>query len=98
MNYINGAIELFKNCQTCGSATALAIAAFVLGAICSCLVCKLFGGCSKKKCAKGGSCAKKSALKGNEERPFEKRKPHPAPADGSVEIYVGNLSLSLIHI
>ena len=26
------------------------------------------------------------------EQPFEKRKPHPAPADGSVEIYVGNLS------
>jgi hypothetical protein len=96
MNYINGAIELFKNCQTCGSATVLAIAAFVLGAICSCLVCKLFGGCSKKSGAKsGGCCAQKSALRGNEERPFEKRKPHPAPADGSVEIYVGNLSYEM---
>ncbi|MBQ3289037.1 MAG: RNA-binding protein [Kiritimatiellae bacterium] len=30
-----------------------------------------------------------------EKKPFEKRKPHPAPADGSVEIYVGNLSYDM---
>jgi RNA recognition motif-containing protein len=29
------------------------------------------------------------------EQPFEKRKPQPAPADGSVEIYVGNLSYDM---
>jgi RNA recognition motif-containing protein len=44
----------------------------------------------KKPCA----CGKTPAAK-REERPFEKRKPHPAPADGSVEIYVGNLSYDM---
>ena len=100
MNCINGAIELFKNCQTSCAATTLAVAAFVLGAICSCLVCKLFGCCAKKPCGKGGEkggcCDKKGgSAKHGEERPFEKRKPHPAPADGSVEIYVGNLSYEM---
>ena len=33
--------------------------------------------------------------KKGEAKPFEKRKPHPAPADGSVEIYVGNLSYDM---
>ena len=99
MNCINGVVELFKNCQTSCAATTLAVAAFVLGAICACLACKLFGGCAKKKACggKGGAAAngdRKGAKRG-EERPFEKRKPHPAPADGSVEIYVGNLSYDM---
>ena len=95
MNCVNGVIELFKNCQTSCSAITLAIAAFVLGAICSCLVCKLFGKCSKSCNCKKGGAAKSGAKRAGEERPFEKRKPHPAPADGSVEIYVGNLSYEM---
>ena len=99
MECINGVIKLFQDCQTSCPAITLAVAAFILGAVCSCLVCKIFGCCSKKSCkggAKGGSCCdKKGAAKSGEERPFEKRKPHPAPADGSVEIYVGNLSYDM---
>ena len=91
MNCINNVIGLFTNCQTSCAATCLAVAAFVLGILAACLGCKVFGGCGKKACAKGG--AAKPAKK--EERPFEKRKPHPAPADGSVEIYVGNLSYDM---
>ena len=91
MNCINNVIGLFTNCQTSCAAISLAVAAFVLGILAACLGCKVFGGCGKKACAKGG--ATKPAKK--EERPFEKRKPHPAPADGSVEIYVGNLSYDM---
>ena len=91
MNCINNVIGLFTNCQTSCAAISLAVAAFVLGIFAACLGCKVFGGCGKKACAKGG--AAKAAKK--EERPFEKRKPHPAPADGSVEIYVGNLSYDM---
>ena len=91
MNCINNVIGLFTNCQTSCAAISLAVAAFVLGILAACLGCKVFGGCGKKACAKGG--AAKAAKK--EERPFEKRKPHPAPADGSVEIYVGNLSYDM---
>lgn len=91
MNCINNVIGLFTNCQTSCAAILLAVAAFVLGILAACLGCKVFGGCGKKACAKGG--AAKAAKK--EERPFEKRKPHPAPADGSVEIYVGNLSYDM---
>ena len=67
---------------------------FVAGMIFSCIVCKL----RKGKCAcakKGAKGDKKPMAKKGEERPFEKRKPHPAPADGSVEIYVGNLSYDM---
>ena len=91
MNCINNVIGLFTNCQTSCAAISLAVAAFVLGILAACLGCKVFGGCGKKACAKGG--AAKAATK--EGRPFEKRKPHPAPADGSVEIYVGNLSYDM---
>ena len=94
MNCINGVVELFKT-SSCAAWT-LAIAAFVLGMVVMCLVCKICCPCGKK--GKGScKCGDKkaaSATKG-EERPFEKRKPHPAPADGSVEIYVGNLSYDM---
>ena len=90
-NYVNQVIDLFKG-QTETAAIILAVAAFVLGMIAMCLLCKLFCPCGKKKaCKKDG---KKQQKKG-EEKPFEKRKPHPAPADGSVEIYVGNLSYDM---
>ncbi len=67
---------------------------FLLGVIVTCIVCKLRKG--KCVCAKKGAKGdKKPMAKKGEERPFEKRKPHPAPADGSVEIYVGNLSYDM---
>ena len=88
---IKGAIDLFQGSTRC-SAIAIAVAAFVLGMIAMCLLCKLFCPCGKKSGKKDG---KKPAAKKGEERPFEKRKPHPAPADGSVEIYVGNLSYDM---
>lgn len=68
-------------------------AGFVAGVILTCLVCKLRKG--KCACAKKSAKADKKSVKKGEERPFEKRKPHPAPADGSVEIYVGNLSYDM---
>ena len=91
MNCIANAFELFKT-NTC-QASVIAIAAFALGAVVTCLVCKA-------KCARGGKCSaqkdvgRQSARKDGD-RPFEKRKPHPAPADGSIEIYVGNLSYEM---
>ena len=84
---VNGMLELFKSGDTRCSAIAVAVAAFVLGLIVMCLVCKICCPCGKKS----GKKADRPQKKG-EEKPFEKRKPHPAPADGSVEIYVGNLS------
>lgn len=87
---VNGMLELFKSGDTRCSAIAVAVAAFVLGLIVMCLVCKICCPCGKKS----GKKADRSQKKG-EEKPFEKRKPHPAPADGSVEIYVGNLSYDM---
>lgn len=65
----------------------VAVAAFLLGVVVELIVCKL--GCSAKKPAQRP--AKKPAK--GETQKFEKR--HPAPADGSIEIYVGNLSYDL---
>ena len=85
---INGVIELFKGPSQC-AAVALAIVAFALGLLAMFLACKLFCSCGKK------SCAREEKRQPRAEKPFEKRKPHPAPADGSVEIYVGNLSYDM---
>jgi len=90
MNQVNQVIGLFKNCQTQTSAIILAVAAFVLGMIVMCLLCKMFCPCGKKKCE-----TKKQPSPRKEAPRFEKRNPHPAPADGSIEIYVGNLSYDL---
>ena len=87
---VNGMLELFKSGDTRCSAIAVAVAAFVLCLIVMCLVCKICCPCGKKS----GKKADRPQKKG-EEKPFEKRKPHPAPADGSVEIYVGNLSYDM---
>ncbi len=89
MNCINKILALFQG-QTQCAATTLAVVAFILGMIVMCLLCKLFCSCGKAPCKTSG---KKVQKKG--EKPFEKRKPHPAPADGSVEIYVGNLSYDM---
>jgi len=88
MNQIQPIIDLVKT----QNGMILAIAAFVLGMIVMCLLCKLFRPCGKKQ----GSCRKQNiSAKRGEDKPFEKRKPHPAPADGSIEIYVGNLSYDM---
>ena len=91
-NYVNQVIDLF-NGPNQTAAIILAAAAFVLGMVAMCILCKILCPCGKKK-----SCDKKDGKKQQkkgEEKPFEKRKPHPAPADGSVEIYVGNLSYDM---
>ena len=92
MNCINNAIALFQGQNQCAAIT-VAVAAFVLGMIAMCLLCKLFCPCGKKACGK--KTEKQPQKKKGDEKPFEKRKPHPAPADGSVEIYVGNLSYDM---
>jgi RNA recognition motif-containing protein len=92
MQCINEIIALFEGTTRC-PAIALAAVSAVAGAVAMLTVGKLLRrprGNAKKPCA----CSKNSAAK-REERPFEKRKPHPAPADGSVEIYVGNLSYDM---
>ncbi len=88
MNCITSAIELFKT-NTC-SATVIAVAAFVLGAIAACLLCKI---CCK--CGRNGACGKKQPQRRQQKGEARFEKTHPAPADGSIEIYVGNLSYDL---
>lgn len=89
MNCIANAIELLKT-NTC-SATIIAVVAFVLGAITTCVFCKI---CCK--CGKNGAYGRKQTQrKGQEKREPRFEKTHPAPADGSIEIYVGNLSYDL---
>ncbi len=93
MDCLSKTFELFETngCQA-GTLTALAFAAgFVVALVLAKVVCSRRSACSCSKSAKKG--ASKQGRK--EDRPFEKRKPHPAPADGSVEIYVGNLSYDM---
>ena len=82
-------INLFQE-STRVPALVLAAAAFALGAIAMCVVCRLCRPCGRK-----GKCepAQPTARRERPEAKFEKR--HPAPADGSIEIYVGNLSYDL---
>jgi RNA recognition motif-containing protein len=89
MQCINEVVGLF-NGPSCCPATALAIAAFVAGAIVALVLRKIACPCRRRK---NGNSGGRQFRK--DERPFEKRKPHPAPADGSVEIYVGNLSYDM---
>ena len=91
-NYVNQVIDLFKGPNQT-AAIILAVAAFIVGMIAMCVLCKIFCPCGKKSCKKDRK--KQQKQKQGEEKPFEKRKPHPAPADGSVEIYVGNLSYDM---
>ena len=87
---MSSVLNLFQG-ATQTPAVILTVVAFLLGAVAMCLVCKLCCPCGKKSCKTDG----KKPAAGKEERPFEKRKPHPAPTDGSVEIYVGNLSYDM---
>lgn len=86
-----GVLELFKGDTAC-AAVILAVAAFLLGMVVMCALCRLVRPCGKKRACGGDS---RQVKKDDSNRPFEKRKPHPAPADGSVEIYVGNLSYEM---
>ena len=59
-------------------------------------LCRLCRGCGcKSGKAQSRQGARPQQAPRRVEQPFEKRKPHPAPADGSVEIYVGNLSYDM---
>ena len=91
MNCINGALELFKT-NSCAAWT-IAIAAFVLGVVVMCAICRMFHPCGKN----GGSCGygKKQGQRRQDRGEPKFEKTHPAPADGSIEIYVGNLSYDL---
>lgn len=82
-------INLFQG-STLTPAIVLAVVAFVLGAVAMCVVCRLGCSCGRGSCGASGRKPQKK-----DEKPFEKRKPHPAPTDGSVEIYVGNLSYDM---
>lgn len=76
----------------------VAFASFLVGLLVELLICKATCSCKNGKmgarpAAKAHPRAeKKPAAKGGDDK-FEKR--HPAPADGSIEIYVGNLSYDL---
>jgi len=85
MNIIN----LFSG-ETCLAATAVAAIFFALGAATTCIVCKLS---CRKPCGSRKAAAKPREKTQAEDPKFRKR--HPAPADGSIEIYVGNLSYDL---
>ena len=57
-----------------------------------CVVCRVFRQCG----GKNASCAKRQGGVRRQDRGEPKfEKVHPAPADGSIEIYVGNLSYDL---
>ena len=92
MNCILNAFELFKT-NTC-AASVVAVAAFALGAVAAYVACKLLCPCCRGGAAQQGDGVRQAAKRPGE-KPFEKRKPHPAPADGSIEIYVGNLSYDM---
>ena len=91
---MNEVMNLFKG-ATQVPAIEVAVVAFVLGTIVMCLLCKILCPCGKKTTCKKDNKKPQNQQKRGEEKPFEKRKPHPAPADGSVEIYVGNLSYEM---
>ena len=90
MQCMNEVLALFKG-QTQCAATVLAAGAAVIGAIVAVALCKLFCRCGKKN--GGCGCHGKGRPSRRPEPKFEKR--HPAPADGSVELYVGNLSYDM---
>jgi len=71
----------------CWTVTAGAAAAgFVAGAVVASIVCKL-------RCK--GTCSRESKPKSVRKSEQVFQKTHPAPADGSIEIYVGNLSYDM---
>lgn len=89
MACIERALGLFRE-SPCAAWT-VAGAAFLLGAVASCLLHRAFGRCKCGAKRDQGCAAQRRGGQGDVK--FEKR--HPAPADGSIEIYVGNLSYDL---
>ena len=90
MNCIQSAFELFQT-NTC-AVTLVAVLFFLLGAAATCVACKVRCLCGAK--GNGDNCVRRPTQKKFAREPkFEKT--HPAPADGSIEIYVGNLSYDL---
>ena len=79
-------LALFKTNPA--AASALVAIAFVFGAIAYALISRCFCGC-----AKSGEAKTKKAAKSDAGVKFQKH--HVPPADGSIEIYVGNLSYDL---
>ena len=86
---MNSIANLFKG-DNLVPALIVAVAAFLLGVVVEMIICKLACKCGGKK---GGECRKAAQKPQRKEEHFEKR--HPAPADGSIEIYVGNVSYDL---
>ena len=94
---INQVFGLFAEGDTRCAAVALAVVAFVLGAVVGALLSRLGARPAKKPaCCKGKREAvgrsRDANVVGKKERGAKFERRHPAPADGSVEIYVGNLS------
>lgn len=90
---IDGAMALLAGQQAAcprPAALALVVAGFAAGVLLMLVVCAL---CRRCRCKSGGKCGKKHGGKRCDNPRFEKT--HPAPADGSIEIYVGNLSYDL---
>ena len=83
---------LFQGDTRC-AAIAVAVIAFVLGMVVMAAVLRCLCRCRCK--AEPKAAGRQQAKASSGDKPFEKRKPHPAPADGSVEIYVGNLSYEM---
>ena len=89
---VDGIAALFQGNTRC-AAIAVTVAAFVLGMAAMALLLR----CCRRRCGKAEpkAAVRQQAKSSAGDKPFEKRKPHPAPADGSVEIYVGNLSYEM---
>ena len=83
---------LFQGDTRC-AAIAVAVIAFVLGMAVMAAVLRCLCRCRCK--AEPKAAGRQQAKASSGDKPCEKRKPHPAPADGSVEIYVGNLSYEM---
>ena len=81
-------LALFKTNP--GAASALVAVAFALGALAYALISRCFCGCTNKAAAPK---AKKPAKADSSAVKFQKH--HTPPEDGSIEIYVGNLSYDL---
>ena len=92
MNCISEIFGLFNAPNTC-AATGLAVIAFAAGMVFMCVVCKLFCRRGGKPCVRDDRRQSQRRAAAKDEAKFEKK--HPAPADGSIEIYVGNLSYDL---
>ena len=83
--------ETCQNPQMC--CYIAAAIGFVAGVLVTCIACRLRGRCACGGVKGGKKDAPRKPAKRADGEKFEKR--HPAPADGSIEIYVGNLSYDL---